>query len=95
MTNKEKFLKLVDDTPTDTVEKNRQRIGQRELIRQSQEILILLLDKMDENNFTTKYVSKICECDLSYLENLLRCQIINVEQLKSIYDIVKMHSQPI
>jgi hypothetical protein len=95
MTNRKKFLNLVDVTLTDTLERNRQRIQNRENIRYSQEILIVLLEKIEENNFRNQDIAKMCECELSYLEDLLHGRIINVEHLQNIYDIVKMHSQPI
>jgi hypothetical protein len=49
MTNKEKFMKLVSDEKTDTIAKNRERIKNREKLRESQRIALKALLESDLN----------------------------------------------
>jgi transcriptional regulator with XRE-family HTH domain len=48
MTNKEKFLALVSKEQTDTLERNRERIRNRAMLRESQKIALKVLLKLDE-----------------------------------------------
>jgi plasmid maintenance system antidote protein VapI len=48
MTKKEKFLALVSKEPTDSLERNRERIRNRAMIRESQKIALKILLKLDE-----------------------------------------------
>lgn len=54
MTNREKFSKLVSDEKTDTIERNRKRIKNRSMLRQSQQIALKVLLKLDELRWTQK-----------------------------------------
>lgn len=48
MTNKEKFLKLVSEEKSDILTKNKERIIHREQLRESQQIALKVLLRMDE-----------------------------------------------
>jgi len=54
MTNKEKFMKLVSGEKTDTIERNRERIKSRAMLRESQKIALKVLLKLDEIKCTQK-----------------------------------------
>ncbi|WP_353088359.1 helix-turn-helix transcriptional regulator [Flavobacterium sp.] len=54
MTNKEKFLSLVSDKKTNTLERNRERIKNRLMLRESQKIAIKVLTKLDELKWTQR-----------------------------------------
>lgn len=54
MTNKEKFMKLVSDEKTDTIARNRERIKNRAMLRESQRIALKVLLKLDELGWTQK-----------------------------------------
>lgn len=54
MTNKEKFLALVSDEKTDTLDRNKERIKNRAMLRESQQIAIKVLIKLDELDWTQK-----------------------------------------
>lgn len=54
MTNKEKFMKLVSDEKTDTIARNRERIKNRAMLRESQKIALKVLLKLDELKMTQK-----------------------------------------
>lgn len=54
MKNKENFLALVSKEDTKTLEKNRWRINNRHWLRESQEIAMKILDKLDELNWSQK-----------------------------------------
>lgn len=48
MTNKENFKALVSKETTNTVERNRARIKNRSRLRESQQIALKVLNKLDE-----------------------------------------------
>lgn len=54
MTNKEKFMKLVSDERTGTIERNRERIKDRAMLKESQRIALKVLLKLDELGWTQK-----------------------------------------
>lgn len=58
MTNKDKFLKLVSPTESDTILKNRERIANRAMIRESQSIALKVLAKLDELNWSQAKLAK-------------------------------------
>lgn len=63
MTNKEKFLALVSDEKTGTIERNRERIKSRAMLRESQKIAIKVLAKLDELGWSQKDLAR--EMDVS------------------------------
>lgn len=54
MTNKEKFLALVSKEQTTTLTKNKERIKNRAMLRESQQIAIKVLMKLDELGWNQK-----------------------------------------
>jgi len=54
MTNKEKFLALVSEENTDTMAKNKERIKNRAMLRESQQIALKVLLKLDDLCWTQK-----------------------------------------
>jgi transcriptional regulator with XRE-family HTH domain len=61
MTNKEKFLALVSEQDTGTLERNRERIRNRAMLRESQQIALKVLMKLDELGWTQKDLAKAME----------------------------------
>lgn len=57
MDKKERFLALVSNKKTDTLEKNRQRIEQRPMLRRSQHIALMILERMDKLEMTPEEVA--------------------------------------
>lgn len=58
MTNKKKFLALVSKEKTTTLEKNKERIKNRAMLRESQQIAIKVLTKLDELGWSQKDLAK-------------------------------------
>ena len=58
MKNKEKILAIVSKKDTKTLEKNRWRIDNRHWLRESQEIAMKILDRLDELNWSQKNLAK-------------------------------------
>jgi len=54
MTNKEKFLTLVSKEKTNTLEKNKELIKNRGMLRESQNIALKVLKRLDEIGWTQK-----------------------------------------
>ncbi len=54
MTNKEKFLALVSNEKTDTLEQVKERIDNRAMLRESQKIALKVLLKLDELEWTQR-----------------------------------------
>lgn len=54
MTNKEKFLKLVSAEETDTVRKNQQRIRSRAMLRESQQVAMKVIVRLEELGWTQR-----------------------------------------
>ena len=63
MSNIEKFTALVSSEKTNTVAKNRERIKNRAMLRESQNIALKVLDRLDELHWTQKKLAK--ELDVS------------------------------
>lgn len=61
MTNKEKFLKLVSQKETKTVERALARKKRRELLRFSSQVAIKILTRLDELKWTQKKLAKEME----------------------------------
>lgn len=58
MSNKEKFLKLVSDKKTDTLERSKKRIKNRKRLRESQDIALKVLTKLQELGWTQRKLAK-------------------------------------
>lgn len=99
MTNKEKFLALVSNEKADTLERNRERIKSRAMLRESQQIAIKVLMKLDELGWSQKDLANKMEVSpqqitkiVSGKENLtietqIKLQnILNIPVLASYYE---------
>lgn len=58
MSNKEKFIALVSAETTNTVAKNRDRIKNRAMLRESQNIALKVLDKLEEIRWSQRKLAK-------------------------------------
>lgn len=61
MKNKENFLALVSKEKADTLEKNKERIKNRAMLRESQKIALKILMKLDELKMSQKDLAKKLE----------------------------------
>lgn len=61
MTNKEKFLALVSEDDSGTLERNRERIRNRAMLRESQQIALKVLFKLDDLGWTQKDLAERME----------------------------------
>lgn len=61
MTNKEKFLRLVSKEDTGTLERNQQRIRNRAMLRESQQIALKVLMKLDDLGWSQKDLAKVMD----------------------------------
>jgi len=99
MTKKEKFLALVSKEKTSTLENNRARIKNREMLRESQQIAIKVLNKLDELKWSQKALAEALEVSpqqvtkiISGKENLtietqVKLQnVLNIPVLASYYE---------
>lgn len=58
MTNKEKFLALVSEEDSGTLERNKERIRKRAMFRESQQIALKVLMKLDDLGWSQKDLAK-------------------------------------
>jgi DNA-binding XRE family transcriptional regulator len=72
MNNKEKFLKLVSTEKTNSLEKNRERIKNRAMLRESQRIALKVLSKLDELNWTQKDLAREMSVTPQYINKILK-----------------------
>jgi len=99
MKNKEKFLALVSNEKTDTLERNTTRIKSRAMLRESQQIAIKVLMKLDELGLSQRDLAKAMEVSPQHItkivsgkENLtietqIKLQnILNIPILASFYE---------
>jgi transcriptional regulator with XRE-family HTH domain len=61
MTNKEKFFNLVSKEKTDSLERNRTRIKNRAMLRESQKIALKILLKLDELKWKQSDLARVME----------------------------------
>lgn len=99
MTRKEKFKSLVSPERTNTIERNRERIKNRARLRESQDIAIKVLDKLDvlgwsqkklaeKMNVTPQQISKIVKGKENLtLESQIKLQeTLDIPVLASYYE---------
>ncbi len=99
MTNKKKFLQLVSEEDTKTIAEVKQRIKNREMLRESQQIAIKVLMKLDQLGWSQKDMAREMEVSpqqitkiVSGKENLtietqIKLQnILNIPVLASYYE---------
>lgn len=99
MTNKEKFMQLVSDRPSGTVERNKERIKNRAMLRESQKIAYKVLVRLDvlgwsqkkladEMGVSAQYISKIVQGKENLtLETLKKLEVVlDIPILASYYE---------
>lgn len=59
MTKKQRFLGLVSKEDTGTLERNQQRIRNRAILRESQQIALKVLMKLDDLGWSQKDLAKV------------------------------------
>ena len=102
MSNKEKFIALVSPETTNTVAKNRDRIKNRAMLRESQNIALKVLDKLEEIRWsqrklaiemgvTPQQITKIVKGQENLtLETQIKLQtILKIPILASYYDSIE------
>ncbi len=72
MTNKEKFMSLVSEKKTDTVAKNKERIRNRAMLRESQQIALKVLFKLDELGWSQVYLAEKLNVKPQQVNRMLR-----------------------
>ncbi len=100
MSNIEKFKALVSSEKTNTIEKNRARIKNRAMLRESQNIAMKVLDKLDEIGWSQRklaiemgvspqQITKIVKGQENLtLETQIKLQnILNIPILASFYEV--------
>ena len=100
MSNIEKFKALVSSEKTNTIEKNRARIKNRTMLRESQNIAMKVLDKLDEIGWSQRklaiemgvspqQITKIVKGQENLtLETQIKLQnILNIPILASFYEV--------
>ncbi|RPH32686.1 MAG: helix-turn-helix domain-containing protein [Bacteroidales bacterium] len=71
MTNKEKFLALVSKEKNNTLEKNKERIKNRAMLSESQQIAMKVLKKLDELGWTQKNLAKAMEVSPQHVNKIV------------------------
>lgn len=74
MTNREKFNQLVSKEKTDTLEKNKARIKNRLMLKESQRIALKVLLKLDELGWTQKDLAEKMEVSPQYINKVVKGQ---------------------
>lgn len=72
MNNKEKFLRLVSEEKTTTLEENKERIKNRAMLRESQKIALKILSKLDELNWTQKDLAREMSVSPQYIHKIVK-----------------------
>lgn len=71
MTNKDKFLALVSSEKIDTMERNSERVRNRAMLRESQQIALKVLTKLDELNWSQKDLAKAMQVSPQHVNKIV------------------------
>ncbi|KVV16186.1 helix-turn-helix domain-containing protein [Flavobacterium sp. TAB 87] len=74
MSNIEKFTALVSSEKTNTVTKNRERIKNRAMLRESQNIALKVLDRLEELHWTQKKLAEKLEVSPQQITKIVKGQ---------------------
>ncbi len=74
MSNIEKFTALVSSEKTNTVTKNRERIKNRAMLRESQNIALKVLDRLEELHWTQKKLAEKLEVSPQQVTKIVKGQ---------------------
>ena len=72
MNNKEKFLRLVSEEKTTTLERNKERIKNRAMLRESQKIALKVLSKLEELNWTQKDLAREMSVSPQHINKIVK-----------------------
>ncbi len=72
MTNKEKFLQLISKEESTTLEKAKERIKNRAMLRESQKIALKILSKLDELDWSQKQLAEKMAVSPQYINKVVR-----------------------
>ncbi len=72
--NKEKFLALVSEEKTNTLEQNKERIKNRSMLRESQQIAIKVLKRSDELGWSQKDLAREMNVSPQQVNKIVRGQ---------------------
>lgn len=89
--NREKFLELVSKESTNTSEKNKEMIANREWLRVSRDIAFKILEKLDELGWTQKELAEKMEVSPQYISKMLKgSENLTLESLAKIQRILEI-----
>lgn len=71
MTNKDKFLTLLSDEKPDSLERNKERIKNRAMLRESQQIAIKVLMRLDELGWSQKKLATLMEVSAQQINKIV------------------------
>lgn len=74
MSNREKFNQLVSKEKTDTIERNKARIKNRQMLKESQRIALKVLLKLDELGWSQKDLAEKMEVSPQYINKVVKGQ---------------------
>ena len=72
MTRKEKLNTLVTKNPVDSLAKNRERISNRAMLKESQAIALKVLDAMDDRGLSQKGLAELMSVSPQYINKMIR-----------------------
>lgn len=92
MIDKEKFLALVTDKDTFTLTQNTWRIDNRQWLRKSQEIAILILERMDTLDWNVERLAEALQVSPEEVAEWLKgSENFNLETLTKLEDVLDIH----
>ncbi|MBC7747922.1 MAG: helix-turn-helix transcriptional regulator [Methylotenera sp.] len=74
MSNREKFNQLVSKEKTDTLKKNKARIKNRLMLKESQKIALKVLLKLDQLGWTQKVLAEKMDVSPQYINKVVKGQ---------------------
>lgn len=90
--SKENLNKLVSNEKTDTVQRNKERIRNREMLRHSQKIALMVLNKLDDLDWTKETLAKEMNVSIEEVkkivsgkENLTLKTLLLLESILDLY----------
>jgi transcriptional regulator with XRE-family HTH domain len=91
MSNIEKLTALVSSKNTNTVAKNKDRIKNRAMLRESQNIALKVLDRLDDLNWTQKKLAEKLEVSPQQVTKIVKGQEnLTLETQTKLQDILKI-----
>ncbi len=89
MSNKEKFFDLVDPIKSNTIEVNRENIKNRAMLKESQQIALKILFKLDEIGWSQKDLAQKMQVSPQQINKIVKGkENFTLDTLKKIQDIL-------